>query len=133
MQRAFESLISDGYTNLILTVGFIGVVIYCYGNMRFKIFDSHARDFFGRGHPQGTCVLLEIPSLISLVHYFKSIHNNEIFEIKGVYINQVKNSTFSQINTFGAQNFNLSCEVAIYSCPDKICHTLHPFLPVSYM
>ena len=25
LQRAFESLISDGYTNFILTVGFIGV------------------------------------------------------------------------------------------------------------
>ena len=61
--------------------------------MGFKIFDSHARDLYGRGHPQGTCVLLEIPSLISLVHYFQSIHDNEIFEIKGVRINQVQNST----------------------------------------
>ena len=35
--------------------------------MGFKIFDSHARDLYGRGHPQGSCVLLEIPSLISLI------------------------------------------------------------------
>ena len=27
--RAFESLTSDGYTNFILTLGFIGVAIYC--------------------------------------------------------------------------------------------------------
>ena len=47
------------------------------------------------GHPQGTYVLFEIPSLISLVHYFQSIHHNEIFEIKGVRINQVENSTLS--------------------------------------
>lgn len=71
LQRAFESLISDGYTNFILTVGVISVAIYHNGNMGFKIFDSHARDLYGRGHPQGTCVLLEIPSLISLVHYFR--------------------------------------------------------------
>ena len=29
LQRAFEPLTSDGYTNFILTVGFIGVAIYC--------------------------------------------------------------------------------------------------------
>jgi len=44
LQRAFESLISDGYTNFILTVGVISVAIYCNGNMGLKIFDSHARD-----------------------------------------------------------------------------------------
>ena len=94
MQRAFESLIFDGYTNFILTVGFIGVAIYCNGKMGFKIFDSRARDLYGRGHPQGTCVLLEIPSLISLVHYFQSIHNNEIFEIKEVRIIKFKIAHF---------------------------------------
>ena len=30
--------------------------------MGVKIFDSHARDEYGRSHPQGTCVLLEVPS-----------------------------------------------------------------------
>ena len=112
-QRAFGSLISDGYINIILTLGIIGAAIYCNGNMGFKIFDSQARDLYGRGHPQGTCVLLEIPSLINLVSYFQSIHNYEIFEIKGVSINQVQNSTLSQTNTFETQNFNLSCAVAI--------------------
>ena len=29
LQRVFDSLTSDGYTNFILTVGFIGVAIYC--------------------------------------------------------------------------------------------------------
>ena len=72
------------------------------------------------GHPQGTCVLFEIPSLISLVHYFQSIHHNEIFEIKGVRINQVENSTLSQTNTFGMQNFNLNCAVTIYS----LCYSM---------
>ena len=115
LQRIFESLISDGYTNCLLTVGFIGVPIYCNVNMGFNIFDSHTRDLYGRGHPQGTCVLLEIPSLISLVHYFQSIHNDGIFEVKGICINQVQNSTLSRTSTFGMQKFNLSFAEAIYS------------------
>ena len=47
-----------------LTVKCVAVAIYCNNNMGFKIFYSHARDFYGRGQPQGTCVLLEVPSLI---------------------------------------------------------------------
>ena len=45
--------------------------------------------YYGRRHPQGTCVLLEVLSLNSLVHYFQSIHNNGIFELKGVKITKV--------------------------------------------
>ena len=52
--RAFELLISESYTNFILTVGCIAVATYCNSNMGFKIFDSHARDLYGRGQPQGT-------------------------------------------------------------------------------
>ena len=61
--------------------------------MGLKIFDSHTRDIYGRSHPQGTCVLLEVSSLNSLVHYFQSIHNNDIFELKGVKIDKVQNNT----------------------------------------
>ena len=53
--------------------------------MRFKIFDFRARDVYGRGHPQGICVLLEALSLDSLVCYFQSLHDGDIFEVKGVY------------------------------------------------
>ena len=45
--------------------------------------------YYGRRHPQGTCVLLEVLSLNSVVHYFQSIHNNYIFELKGGKINRV--------------------------------------------
>ena len=51
LQRAFESLISQEYNNFILTVGSIGVAIYSAGDVGFKIFDSHARDVYGRVHP----------------------------------------------------------------------------------
>ena len=84
--------------------------------MGFKIFDSHARDVYGRGLPQGTCVLLEALSLDSFVCYFQSLHNDDIFEVKGVHVNEVQNSTVLPHNyAHETVNFNLSCAVAIYS------------------
>ena len=83
--------------------------------MGLNIFDSHARDIYGRSHPQGTCVLLEVSSLNSLVHYFQSIHNDDIFELKGVNINKVQNSTLFQSHASKTRKFNVSCAVAVYS------------------
>ena len=40
LQRAFESLISENYTNFILTIRFIAVVTHCYSKIEFKIFYS---------------------------------------------------------------------------------------------
>ena len=38
-------------------------------------------------HSEGTCVLLEIPSMYTLVQYFQSLHRNEdIYELEGVHI-----------------------------------------------
>ena len=68
-------------------------VYYCNSNMGFKIFDSRVRYLYGRGQPQGTCVLLEVPSLDSLVHYFQSIHN-DIFEVRGVQIENIQKGWF---------------------------------------
>jgi len=61
-----KSLIYKDYKNFILTVGCIAVDIYCKAHVGFKTFDYHARDLYGIGHPEGTCVLLEVSSLISL-------------------------------------------------------------------
>ena len=109
LPRAFESLIFESYTNFILTVRCI-----TNSNMEFKIFDSHVRYLHGRGQPQGTCVLLEVPSLDSLVHYFQSIHN-DIFEVRGVQIENIQNRMVSQNSLNETINFNLSCAVALYS------------------
>ena len=38
--------------------------------MGLKIIDSDASDVYGKGHAQGTCVLLEALSLDFLVCYF---------------------------------------------------------------
>ena len=87
--------------------------------MGFKIFDSQARDLYGRGQPQGTCILLEVLSLESLVHYFQSIHN-DIFEVRGVQIENIQNRMVSQNSLNETINFNLSCAVALYS----LCYSI---------
>ena len=52
--------------------------------------DSHARDMYGnKYHNQGTCVLLEIPSMLKVVQYFQSLctrRNADIYELKVVHI-----------------------------------------------
>ena len=115
LQRAFESLLAENYTSFVLTVGSTAVAIYCNGNAGFKIFDSHARDLYGRSHAQGTCVLLDISTVNNLVHYFQSIHNNDVFEVKGLQINAVQDSILDQNHAHVITHFSLSCAVAIYS------------------
>ena len=56
-----KTLLALNYNSFILTVGIIGV-------------DSHARDMYGNSYSQGTCVLLEIPSMHKLVQYFQSLY-----------------------------------------------------------
>ena len=43
LQRAFETLISENYTNFMLTIRCIAVATHCYSNMGFKIFYSLER------------------------------------------------------------------------------------------
>ena len=49
LRRVLESFMSESCTNFILTVRCIAVATYCNSNMGFKIFDSLARDLYGRG------------------------------------------------------------------------------------
>jgi len=75
LKRPFDSLISEQYGSFILTVGCIAAGIsHCADNGHFKVFDSHARDIYGKSHPQETCVLLDISSTNNLVHYFQSLY-----------------------------------------------------------
>ena len=55
--------------------------------MGYNVFDSHARDMYHNSHSEGTCVLLEIPSMHKLVQYFQTLNRNEdIYELKGVHM-----------------------------------------------
>ena len=62
-----------------------------------------------------TCVLLKVQSPDSLVHYFQSVQNNDIFEVRGVQIENIQNRMVSQNSLNETINFNLSCAVALYS------------------
>ena len=99
-------------------------VYYCNSNMGFKIFDSHARDLYDGGQPQGTCILLEVLPPDSLVHYYQSIHNNDLFEARGVQIENIQNRMVSQNSLNETINFNLSCDVALYS----LCYPINKIM-----
>ena len=61
---AFKTLLALNYNSFVLTVGImISVAIYSIEGGGYKVFDSHARDMYGTCHSEGTCVLLEIPSM----------------------------------------------------------------------
>ena len=85
---AFKTLLAVNYNSFVLTVGIIiGVALYSIEGGGYKEFDSHARDMYGNSHIEGTCVLLEIPSMHKLVKYFRSLFRNEdTYELKGVHI-----------------------------------------------
>ena len=60
---ALQILIGENYQLFLLTVQCSTVAIYCYGDGRFRIFDSHACNSSGLPHPQGTCVLLNVDDI----------------------------------------------------------------------
>ena len=88
LKRAFESLISERYRSFNLTVGCIVVGIsYCADNGHFKVFDSNARDVYGKSHTLGTCILLNISSKVNLEHYSQSLYEaTDLYELKGFQI-----------------------------------------------
>ena len=128
MDRAFESLLSENYRSFILTVGFITVGIYCTDTGKFKIFDSHARDAYGKSHPQGTCVLLEVPSIQNLVEYFQGVHaNGEVYELRGVQVFKYGiNEPLSNDSEATNSSCKQSCALGLYA----ICYSL--IKPASY-
>ena len=88
LPRAFESLIFESYTNFILTVGCITVIVIW--DSKYLILMQEICMVEGSLKVR---VLLEVPSLDSLVHYFQSIHN-DIFEVRGVQIVNIQKGWF---------------------------------------
>ena len=68
-KTAFQSLITENYTNFILRIGFSAVAIYCHSNNTFKVFDSHARDLYVV-EAIHTVPVYFLNYLSYLVHYF---------------------------------------------------------------
>ena len=59
------------YNCCLLTAGISAVAVFKCSEQSFKIFDSHAKDFYGMPHSFGTCTLLSIEGLENLVSYFQ--------------------------------------------------------------
>ena len=86
LQYALENLLQKGYNSFLLTIGCTTVSVYTDSNGLLKLFDSHARNSFVMVDPSGTCVLLEVNTVINLVEYFNILHRaNVLFEMRGVH------------------------------------------------
>ena len=68
--RASESLLTQNYS-FILAIKCIGTSIFRTDKVCYKMFDS--RVIMVEAIPSGTCELLEVPSIQSLVQYFQRI------------------------------------------------------------
>ena len=113
---------SQNYTSFILTVGCIGVSIYHTDNGSYKIFDSHARDEYGRSHPSGTCVLLEVPSIQSLVQYFQTTHSltDNYYELRGVQTSTYETSTVNSVR----EEHNCFCKQCCAVGLNAMCYSI---------
>ena len=82
----------------------IGVSIYSIEAGGYIVFHSHARDMYHNSHSEGTCVLLEIPSMHKLVQYFQTLHRNEdIYDIATfephLFSSNVEHCSISNVNS----------------------------------
>ena len=85
--NALETLLEESYNAFLLTIQCNTVAIYCTTDGKYKIFrDIYIRDSCGMIHPQGTCVLLELQTLNSLLNYIQTLYRytNAQFELKNV-------------------------------------------------
>ena len=97
--------------------------------------DSHARDMYGNSHSQGTCVLLEIPSMHKLVQYFQSLYtcrNEDTYELKGVHISNfeidlssssVEYCSISNVNSLYQCSCKQCCAIAVYTMCYSVIQT----------
>ena len=125
--RAFELLLAKSYTAFMLKIDSNAVCIYLSNEGKFKIFDSHSRDKYGRSHPLGTCVLLEPESINNVTQSLYS--ENSQFELKAVVIKELgleQASGSVEMNvteTSGSTNLfdNFSQDITDITCSCKQC------------
>ena len=95
LKNAFNELfygIEINYECCLLTIDCSTVAVFKNTGQCYKVFDSHARDLYGRRHSSGTAVLITVESLENLVTFCqKSTYcgRSMPFEIKGVSVNNV--------------------------------------------
>ena len=94
---------------------------------------------YHNSHSEGTCLLLEIPSMHKLVEYFQTLHRNEdIYELKGVHIatfephlfsSNVEHCSISNVDSYQCSccdDIALSNQILAFTCvrSGSLCHSL---------
>jgi hypothetical protein len=97
--RSFEMLLAEHYCAFILTIDSNAVCIFSTNDGKYKIFDSHSRDIYGRSHPKGACVLLEATNINNVILYFQSLYSVNIqYELTGINIEEVRANGDQNLN-----------------------------------
>ena len=128
---AFQTLLAANYNSFFLTGGMIGVGIYSIEGGRYikylilvlEICMVTAVIVKGR-------VLLEIPSMYTLVQYFQSLYRNEdIYELEGVHIancevvfffsSSIEYCSISNVNSYQC-SCKHCCALAVYA----VCYSV---------
>ena len=71
-------------------------------------------------HSQGTCILLEIPSMHKLIQYFQGLYtcrNEDIYELKGLHIANIEDDLCS----ISVESSSISNVNSLYQCCCKHC------------
>ena len=99
------------YNCCLLTAGINAVAVFKHSEQSFKIFDSHAKDFYGMPHSFGKCTLLSIEGLENLVSYLQMscLETGVVpFEIKGVFVTDCQPQLENVHNSQENEQFSLS-------------------------
>ena len=64
------------YNCCLLTAGISAVAVFKCSEQSFKIFDSHAKDFYGMPNSYGKCTLLSIEGLENLIIFSNVLLRN---------------------------------------------------------
>ena len=71
---------------------------------------------YGRSHPSGTCVPLEVPSIQSLVQYFQTIHSlTDNYELRGVQISTYETTAVNSVREGHNCSCKQCCAVGLYA------------------
>ena len=99
------------YNCCLLTAGINAVAVFKHSEQSFKIFDSHAKDFYGMPHSFGKCTLLGIEGLENLVSYLQMsrLETGVVpFEMKGVFVTDCQPQLENVHNSLENEQFSLS-------------------------
>ncbi|CAB3999394.1 Hypothetical predicted protein [Paramuricea clavata] len=110
--RSFEMLLAEHYCAFILTIDSNAVCIFSTNDGKYKVFDSHSRDIYGRSHPQAYD---DDSSPTCTTHYIKNIKDKHT--LVDAIFNLVTTKIKDEIVNFEIQF--LACSSELTNCGRK--------------